>query len=39
MNTRKSLLKAAMVVVLVIGMIGVAFAADVRNELTKESTL
>ena len=39
MNTKKSLLKAAMIVILVMGMTGLAFAADVRNSLTKESTL
>jgi len=39
MNTKRSLLKAAVVLVLTIWMTGIGFAADVRNELTKESTL
>jgi polar amino acid transport system substrate-binding protein len=39
MKTRKSLLKAVMAVVLVVSMGGVTFAGNVRNELTKESTI
>ena len=39
MKKGKSLLKVAMVVVLVAGMTGVAFAGDVRKGLIQESTL
>jgi polar amino acid transport system substrate-binding protein len=39
MKKRKSLLEVAMVVVLVVGMAGVAIAGDVQKELIKESTL
>ena len=39
MNTRKSLLRAAVAVALIIGMTGVASAQNVRNQLAEESTL